>query len=224
MSVGISVRPTDQWPMHGGVALITGGDQPLGGAIAHTLAETVDTVVVGGDDGDRLDELADSIDAASVGVVRADVRDEFDLERLAETASRHGRIEVVVPAARVHHSPDGRTAVATPYAAVDDELRANLRGVFATIKEVIPHLDETSRVVVPTYDDAASGGTFAVGEQAVAGLVESLAATEDLSIAAVETGVATPDGGDIEAAAKRVSAVAAASSETFDGRTISGPD
>lgn len=84
--------------------------------------------------------------------VRADVRDEYDLERLMETAARVGDgIEHVVANAGIYHGTPGETPLAAEsYAAFDDTLRTNVRGVYATVREASPHLNEDARILVPT--------------------------------------------------------------------------
>lgn len=210
--------------MPDGPALVTGGDQPLGAAIAERLSAAAVTVVIGGADGDRLAETADRIDAPALRPVRADPRDEFDLERLAETASREGagRLGAVIPAARVRHGDGAVSATEASYAAVDDELRTNLRGVLATVREAMPHCDGDTRIVVPVGDDAGVG-TFATGEHAIRHLVAGIAATAPLPILAVDVGGALAGDGAVDRGAAAVEAALARPRASFDGRTLEGP-
>lgn len=210
--------------MEHGVVLVTGGDQPLGEAVVKRLAASADTIVIGGSQDERLDEIETTVEATSVVTVRTDVRDEYDLERLAETASRAGAIDLVIPAARVDHSNGTRDVVETPYSAIDDELRTNLRGVFATVNEVDPHASPTTQVLVPLYSDANDEGSFAVSEGAIVGLVEALA-TAGMAAATVATGLVAPTSTDgIDQAVDRIVDAAGEPVEMYDGRTFSAAD
>lgn len=201
--------------------LVTGGDQPVGGAIATALADEGRTVVVGGTDGEHLDALTD--ETPGVTAVRADPRDEFDLERLAEAAARAGdRLGAVVPAARVSHV-GGETAVThAAYAAVDDELRTNLRGVFATVREAAPHCDGDTRVLVPLWTGDSPSGMFAAGERAIQQLVGELASSTELAVAGVDLGLASqPDPSELDRAVAGVVEAIDAPVASFDGRVFS---
>lgn len=182
--------------MEGGTTVITGGDQPLGGAIARRLVDRVDTLVLGGREADRLEALVADLEAVACHQLRTDPRDEYDLERLMELASRvgDGSIDLVLPCARVHHDGSG-TVLGGSYAGVDDELRTNVRGVYATIREAAPHLADGARVIVPVEGDDGTDGIFPVGEVAIAALVAAIAEEESWAMAPVNVGrlPLTPD-------------------------------
>ncbi len=204
--------------MTDGPALITGIDHPLGLAIAERISREWNPLTIGGTDLDPADDLLES--PGIVGI-RTDPRDEFELERLAETASRtgDGTLGLVIPAARVRHSSVEEPVYETTYAAIDDELRTNLRGVYATIKEAIPHCDSETRLLIPIWDPSTSGGTYAAGERAVEQLIEEFASTEHLSSAGVNIG--TPDPADptaIQDAADDVFKAAIRPLDDYDGR------
>lgn len=210
-----------------GTALITGGDQPLGAAIAERLSETTDDIVLGGADGGNLTETVDRIDSEGITQLRTDPRDEFDLERLAETAAkrRAESLGLVIPAARISHSDSDQPITDISYAAFDDELRTNLRGVFSTIREATPHCGDSTKILVPVTESQATSMTFAAGEAAIERLVKELSATTPLSIAAVDIG-ATIEDGELDpdrAAASVIAALTKAPSE-FDGRTFGSAD
>lgn len=158
------------------VAVITGADQPLGAAVASEVASTVDAVVPGGVDADRLETLSDLLEPTveQVTPLRTDVRDEFDIERLMETASRvgEGSIEYVVPCARVNHLDVTRPPDEWSYAAFDDEFRTNVRGVFTVVREAEPHCQASAVVAVPWVD--ADDGVARPAEVAIESLVQLL--------------------------------------------------
>lgn len=157
-------------------AVITGADQPFGTAVARALSPKVDTILLGGTDEARLNELVEELEAhaGTVTSLRTDVRDEFDVERLMETASRlgGGSIDYIVPCARVSHLDSSSPITAWSYAGFDDELRTNLRGVFASVREAIPHCDDDSHIVVPREDGSSTGTLSPIAEHAIDALVE----------------------------------------------------
>jgi len=173
--------------------VVTGASGGVGEAVARAFADEGATVVLGGRDRDALSALADELGGE---FLRADVRDEYELERLMEQASKAGGdsgIDVVVPAAAVYHGPAGETPLPDEsYSAFDDTMRTNARSVFAAVREAVPHMDETGRVVVPTGSvarDAKPGfGAYAVSKAAVEGVARQFAADCEQAIGCVDPG------------------------------------
>ena len=163
-------------------AIVTGAASGLGEAVARELGRTDVRVVCAARDGDAGEAVAAEIreTGGAAVAVRTDVRDEYDLERCCEIAAREGGdgVDAVVPAATVDHS--GSSAIplgGDSYAAFDDQNRTNARGVYAAVREAIPHLAEGARVVVPVheYDEPGAGGTYAVSRAATLALVRGFA-------------------------------------------------
>lgn len=185
-------------------AVVTGATRGLGRAVAEALADAGVRVVVCARDADAVEETVDALPGEATGL-RADVRDEFDVERLMETAARFGPdgIEYVVPAAVVAHGQPGETPLpAESYAVFDDTLRTNARGVFAAVVEALPHMPADGRVVVPTgkvaREATRGGGAYAVSKAAAEAVARGLAADCEQAVGYVDPGlVATdPGGGD----------------------------
>lgn len=174
-----------------GTVVITGAGTPLADRVATGFAATGAHVAVGGRDRDAVVDLAESIevDGASATPSRVDVRDEFDLERFVETASRAGGgIDVVVPTASVaHHEPEGSPLPSTSYSAYDDTMRTNARGAFATIREAVPHLAPAGRVVIPVVmpSEQAGAGAFALSQPVRLAVMRGYAADLEQAVAAV---------------------------------------
>lgn len=175
--------------------VVTGATGGIGTAVASAFAEAGDRVVLSARDEERLTEIAADIEGETV-TVRADVRDEFDLERMAEVAARSGDagIDIVIPCAAVYHGESGATPLAeTSYAAFDDTLRTNTRGVFATILECVPHMAPEGRVIVPTgavADGAHEGyGAYAVSKAGAEAVMRGFAAELEQAVGAVDPGV-----------------------------------
>lgn len=217
--------------------VVTGAATALGRTVAGSLADPARTLVLGVQDPDAGDELAARLaadhDVATV-VVRADPRDEFDIERLMEQGARAGEaagIDVVVPCAQVYHGSVGDTPIdSAPYSAFDDTVRANTRGVFAAIREALPHLAADARVLVPTgsvaHGAAPGFGVFAVAAAATEAVVRGFSEDrDDLAVAALEVGEAAGTGGfDETAAAGLVSWAADQPPEAVSGKRLTVED
>ncbi|GAA3862637.1 SDR family oxidoreductase [Haloarcula argentinensis] len=168
--------------------------------------------------------------------IRTDVRDEYDVERLVETAMREGdAIQYVVANAGVYHGTAGETPLTEEsYTAFDDHIRTNARGVFSTIREAVPHLGSDARIVVPTGVVAREGmpgyGSYAVSKAAAEAVARGFAADLDTPVGAVDPGqVATDlsgDGGrDPESVAEMVLwALRDADPSTLDGGVLDWGD
>jgi NAD(P)-dependent dehydrogenase (short-subunit alcohol dehydrogenase family) len=234
--------------MDGLTAVVTGASRGIGEAVARRFASEGARVVACSREQDELDEVIADIEEGGRDVedggeveesggeiegVRADVRDEFDVERLMETAARgsEGGIDVVVACAGVYHGEPGETPLAEEsYAAFDDALRTNARGVFATVKEALPHLTDDARVLVPSGDVAretkAGYGSYAVSKAAAEALVRGFAAELDRTVGVVDPGAVATDltagqGRDPEDAAELFPwAATEASADAVDGEVV----
>jgi len=183
--------------MDGQTAVVTGASRGIGAAVARRFADEGARVVVCAREREPLDELVADIEAAGgdAEALRADVRDEYDVERLMETASRwsDGAIDVVVACAGVYHGTPGETPLdRESYAAFDDTLRTNARGVFTAIREALPHLAEDARVLVPSGGvarEASPGfGAYAVSKAGAEAVARGFAAELDRTVGVVDPG------------------------------------
>jgi NAD(P)-dependent dehydrogenase (short-subunit alcohol dehydrogenase family) len=130
-----------RWPdqrLAGRVAVITGGGQGIGAAIAGRFAEQGAVVVAVDIDGDRAAQTADRIGPGAVGIA-ADVAREEDVSRaVSETLNRCEGIDVLVNCAGIAgpQVPVGDTSVED----WDRTQAVNLRGTFLMIKHCLPSL------------------------------------------------------------------------------------
>ncbi|WP_135829867.1 SDR family NAD(P)-dependent oxidoreductase [Halorussus halobius] len=228
--------------MDGLTAVVTGADWSLGGAVARRFASEGARVVVSGRDADELDELVAEMEThsaegdGSVRGVRADVRDEYDVERLLETAAREsdGGVDVVAACAETFHGegdPVDSDATETPlsgesYAAFDDTLRTNARGAFATIREAVPHLAGGARVLVAGAGERErGGGSYAISKAAATAVARGFAAELDAAVGVVDAR-SLADGADgntgrgSDAAAVFAWAATEAAVEDVDGEVV----
>jgi 3-oxoacyl-[acyl-carrier protein] reductase len=183
--------------MDGTNAVVTGASRGIGASIAREFAAEGARVTCCARSPDDLESVVESAEGA-VTAVRADVRDEFDVERLMETAAREGPIDVVVANAAVNHGPPGESPLQeVSYTRFDDTVRTNLRGVFATVREALPHLATDGRVLVPSGDVAREStpgmGAYAVSKAGAEALVRGFAADLDESVAVVDPGYVATD-------------------------------
>jgi NAD(P)-dependent dehydrogenase (short-subunit alcohol dehydrogenase family) len=177
--------------------VVTGASSGIGAAVARAFGAEGATVVACARDTDALDAVLAEIEEAggTATGLRADVRDEFDMERLMETAARlGGSIDVLVANAAVIHGSPGEMPLADDsYAAFDDSLRTNLRGVFTAIKEALPHMTKDSRILVPSgaiARDAKPGmGAYAVSKAAAEAAVRQFAVELDHPVGIVDPGL-----------------------------------
>ncbi|UTF52130.1 SDR family NAD(P)-dependent oxidoreductase [Natronosalvus rutilus] len=184
--------------------VVTGGTHGIGRAVARAFAAEAWTVVVGARDAAELEETVADLVSETDGTVtglRADVRDEFDCERLMETTSRAGPksgIDVVVACAGVYHGDAGETPIDDEsYSRFDDHWRTNARGVFATITEALPHLSDGARVLVPTSSVARDGksgyGSYAVSKAGAEAVVRGFAVDTDFVVGCLDPGQVATD-------------------------------
>jgi NAD(P)-dependent dehydrogenase (short-subunit alcohol dehydrogenase family) len=182
--------------------VVTGASRGIGAAVARLLAGEGATVVGCAREADAVDEVAASVGDApgSVTAVRADVRDEYDVERLLETASRRGTsgVDGVVACAGVNHGTPGEMALGDePYSRFDDAVRTNARGVFATVREALPYMDESGRVLVPSGSVAREAkpgmGAYAVSKAAAEAVARGFAADAAPAVGVLDPGLVATD-------------------------------
>jgi 3-oxoacyl-[acyl-carrier protein] reductase len=216
-----------------GTAVVTGASRGIGEAVARAFAAEGVTVFACARDADAIETVAEGIEneGGEAHALRADVRDEYDLERLMETATRDGDgIDHVVANAGIYHGTPGETPLAAEsYAAFDDTLRTNVRGVYATIREASPHLTEDARVLVPTgaiaRDPKPGLGSYAVSKAGAEAVVRGFATEIEQAVACLDPGqvsteLSGPSGRDPTDVAPMFVWAAGLDFAELDGRTL----
>jgi NAD(P)-dependent dehydrogenase (short-subunit alcohol dehydrogenase family) len=116
--------------LDGKVAIVTGGAQGIGAAIARGLEAEGATVVV-----------ADL--NPPEGGIRADVASEEDVARMvSETLARHGRIDILINNAGLYASLAMRPFTEIPLDEWDRVMKVNVASMFLTCREVVPVMRE----------------------------------------------------------------------------------
>lgn len=187
--------------MNGETAVVTGASRGIGEAVAHRFAEAGAHVVLCARDSEAVEAVAAAIEEAGgeTTAIRADVRDEFDVERLMEQAAGiNGEIGYVVANAGVYHGETGNTPFAgESYAAFDDHFRINARGVFAAIREAIPHLASDARILVPSGSIArtakAGYGSYAASKAAAEAIARGFSTELEQPVGIVDPGLVETD-------------------------------
>jgi NAD(P)-dependent dehydrogenase (short-subunit alcohol dehydrogenase family) len=187
--------------MDGQTAVVTGASRGIGAAVARRFGRDGAHVVICARETEPLEAVASEIRdrGGTATTVRADVRDEFDVERLVETAAREGgHVDTVVANAGVYHGTVEETPLpGESYAAFDDHLRTNVRGVFATVREVRPHLAADGRVLLSSGTVArtpvAGFGSYAVSKAAAEALARQFAAAMEQPVVIVDPGQVATD-------------------------------
>ena len=116
--------------LDGKVAIVTGGSQGIGAAIADALAAAGATIVI-----------ADLVPPE--GGIRADVSSEEDVAAMVEeTLSRHGRIDILVNNAGLYASLAMRPFDEIPLDEWRQVMDVNVASMFLTCRAVVPAMRE----------------------------------------------------------------------------------
>lgn len=146
---------SENGPLDGKAALVTGASAGIGRSCAETLARDDADVALAARRQERLEDLAETI-RSEHGVravaVPTDVRDETDVERMVETTvDEFGRLDVVVSNAGTTTQEDLSDFPTEEYRTV---MSTNVDGAFFTTRAAAPHLRESSGnlVFVGSFD------------------------------------------------------------------------
>lgn len=188
-------------PLHGKVALITGGSSGIGRATALRLASFGARVAVAARTASTLEEVAGEIRALGVEglAVPTDVTDREQCRRAVDTTAAHfGRLDVLVCSAGV--SMRGLFADAEPD-ALEHIMRVNFFGTLYPTYFALPHVKRSRGSLVAISSLTGKRGTpsyaiYGASKFAVRGLYDSLrleVAADGVHVGVVSPGfVATP--------------------------------
>ena len=149
----------------GKVAFVSGGSRGIGLAIARALIGIGARVAITATSDDTLRagaaELAKISDASAVLPIRADVRQQADVEQAIDTAVRHfGGLDVLVNNAGVGIFRAVADMTADEWHRV---METNLTGVFYCCRAALPHLRSRGGGWIVNISSLSSTGPFADG-------------------------------------------------------------
>ena len=176
------------YDLNGQVAVITGGAQGIGGAVAARMVQSGAHVAIWDMDLDLAEKTAAELGNASA--YRVDVTDLAEVTRAADAVAKaQGAIHVLVASAGIA----GPNHPVTDYPPEDwaRVIDINLNGVFNTCRAVLPHMvaGGYGRVVniasIAGKEGNPNAGPYAASKAGVIGLTKSLGkehATQDIAI------------------------------------------
>ena len=131
--------------LDGNVAVVTGGTQGIGFAIAEEFVEQGATVVLTGRDKGRLDEAVAKLGPKASGV-RADAASPGAMDALLkDVKARYGRLDTVVANAVVDdHAPLGRITEEQ----FDRMIGTNLKGVLFAVQSAMPLMSSGGAIIL----------------------------------------------------------------------------
>jgi NAD(P)-dependent dehydrogenase (short-subunit alcohol dehydrogenase family) len=131
--------------LEGKVAVITGGTQGIGLAIAKEFAENGAIVIVTGRDQGRLDDAVAQIGPKASGV-QADAGSPTAMDAmLKDVKARHGRLDAVVANAVVDdHAPLGKITEEQ----FDKMIGTNLKGVLFAVQSAVPLMSSGGSIIL----------------------------------------------------------------------------
>ena len=191
--------------LRGRTAIVTGGGQGLGAAVARLLGGSGANVVVNyfgdpeGRNRGRAEETARAIGERAVAI-EADVRDAVDVAALFDRASvRFGAPHIVVSNAGIIRD---RTIAKMSQEEWQDVIDTNLTGTFNVCREAARRLEDGGRIVTVSSISAAMGffgqTNYAASKAGVVGLTKSLSrelGKRRITVNAVAPGVALTEMG-----------------------------
>lgn len=197
------------------IVLITGGTSGIGLEAAKLFKQEGATVIVVGQNPDRLKSAADDL-GDGVTPLRADVSNPLEVESaVAHIREQFGRIDILFANAGM--------GLAAPLGAVtedqiDKQFGVNFKGVFFTVQKVASLMGKGSSIVVTTsfLDDMGTPGLsiLSATKAAVRSLVRSLAAElapRGIRVNAVSPGlISTPFHSKLGLSAKQLDEAASA--------------
>jgi NAD(P)-dependent dehydrogenase (short-subunit alcohol dehydrogenase family) len=127
------------------IALVTGGSEGLGFAIAKELADQGATVIITGRRRQQLDDAAQRL-GANVSAIQADAANLVELDTLYQSIqARHGRLDVLVANAGVG---DFQPLGSITEEHFDRIFNVNVKGVTFTVQKALPLMAQGGSIVL----------------------------------------------------------------------------
>src|SRR5487761_1837513 len=176
--------------LEGKTVVITGGTEGIGLATAKLFVKEGAYVFITGRCQKELDEAVKAI-GANISGVQGDVTQLADLDRLYETVSKKGRIDIVFANAGVGEF--------VPFGAVTEEhfdklFGINVRGTLFTVQKALPLLNDGGSIIlnasVASVKGTAAFGVYAASKAAIRSFVRTW--TTDLKDRHIRSNVVSP--------------------------------
>ena len=177
--------------LEGKVAVVTGGTQGIGLAIAQELVNNGATVIVTGRDKARLDEAVRTLGPKASGSI-ADAGSPAAMDRLLkEVKGLHGRLDAFVANAVIDdHAPLGKITEAQ----FDRMIGTNLKGVLFAVQSAMPLMSKGGSMILigSTASVAAPAGMSIYGaiKAGLRGMIRAL--MQDLKGTGIRINVLSP--------------------------------
>jgi NAD(P)-dependent dehydrogenase (short-subunit alcohol dehydrogenase family) len=204
----------------GWTAVVTGGGQGIGAAVAQTLAKEGAFVVIAARNAERIKAVADAIEQAGgkARAVHCDVTDPSSVRALASAASRHGSgVDILINNAGAAHSAPLHKITLDDWNRM---LAVNATGTFLCTQVFVPGMLERKRgSVVNVASIAGLAGAryiaaYAAAKHAVIGFTRSVAA--ELEGTGVTCNAVCPGYVDTEMTKESVARVAQRTGKSVD--------
>ena len=184
------------------VTWITGASTGIGRALADVFTSRGDTVIASARTESKLNELYRQISAArgTCEIIKCDVQSVASVfEAVKKILELHGHIDVLINNAGVTYFKD---FMDTSIEEFDHVINTNLRGIFLTMKAVLPTMLQTqnglvfnilSYVVKEVYTKSAAYSSSKAGAEAMMNVLRSEVRRQGINIVNVYPGaVSTP--------------------------------
>ncbi|MGA8759815.1 MAG: SDR family oxidoreductase [Stellaceae bacterium] len=176
---------TEERPLNGKVAVVTGGSSGIGAASARMLAAAGAKVVVGYNKGaDRAAALIAELAGSDHRAMHLPLEDTAQIrEAAAAVRDQFGRADILVNSAGFTRMVPHHDLEALDDDLIDAVLTANVRGPFATIRAFVPLLRQSGDgVIINISSGAAQSGT---GSSIIYGASKAALNTMSMALARV---------------------------------------
>ena len=176
---------TEERPLNGKVAVVTGGSSGIGAASARMLAAAGAKVVVGYNKGaDRAAALIAELSGSGHMAMHLPLEDTAQIRKAAAAVrDQFGRADILVNSAGFTRMVPHHDLEALDDDLIDAVLTANVRGPFATIRAFVPLLRQSGDgVIINISSGAAQSGT---GSSIIYGASKAALNTMSMALARV---------------------------------------
>ena len=192
------------------VAVVTGGNSGIGFTTAQTFAEEGAEVVITGRNQESLDKAVAEL-GGRVTAIKSDASQLGDIKKLAsELTSRGKKVDVLFLNAGIAKlAPISQT----DEAFYDETFDINVKGLYFTIKHLLPLMGEGTSIVINAYIGMPNSSVYAASKAAVISMARTLSGElvgKGIRINALSPGpINTPIFGKMGMSAEQLEATAA---------------